>query len=143
MEAGVDYLGIAVVFFCHDGTGKYLLARRSENSRDEAGKWDPGGGKVEYGENIEDALRREVREEYRAKILDYKYLGYRDVHRNEGGLETHWLAHDFKVLIGRDVTNGEPHKHDRIDWFELSNLPSPLHSEFRRCLELYKIAFTV
>lgn len=138
MEPGVDYTGVAVVFFCHDGTGRYLLARRTVNSRDEAGKWDPGGGKVEYRENVEDALRREVGEEYDTRILDHKFLGYRDVHRNESGIKTHWIALDFKVLISDAVRNAEPDKHDRIDWFELSNLPSPLHSEFKRCLELYK-----
>jgi len=33
-----DYTGIGVVYFCHDGNGKSLMAKRSENTRDEHGR---------------------------------------------------------------------------------------------------------
>lgn len=36
---GVDHIGIACVFFCHDGNGKILLHRRSQFCRDEQGRW--------------------------------------------------------------------------------------------------------
>ena len=43
-------------------------------------------------------LTEEVKEEYSADVLDYEFLGYRDVHREHNGDKTHWLALDFKVL---------------------------------------------
>lgn len=41
MQKGVDYTGITVVFCCHDGQGRFVMAKRSNNSRDEAGKGFP------------------------------------------------------------------------------------------------------
>ncbi len=44
--------------------GKILLQRRSEKSDIEAGKWDASvAGHVQYGENLEEALKRECLEE--------------------------------------------------------------------------------
>lgn len=64
MRKGIDCIGVTVVFFCHDGKGNFVLSKRSKNTRDEQGRWDPGGGALEIHERIEDAIRREVREEY-------------------------------------------------------------------------------
>lgn len=43
--------------------GKFLIVRRSENARAEIGYWELPGGRLEFGETTEDALRRELREE--------------------------------------------------------------------------------
>ena len=139
MQKGVDYVGITVVYFCHDGKGNVLLSKRGKNSRDEHGTWDPGGGGVEFGDTIEDTLRKEIAEEYCTDILDYEFLGYRDILREHNGKKTHWIAIEFKVLVDREkVKNGDPHKFDAVEWFTLKNLPSPLHSQFPDFLEKYK-----
>lgn len=64
MKAGIDYIGITTPFYCNDGKGNFLLHKRSNNCRDEHGTWDMGGGKVELGEILEEAVLREVLEEY-------------------------------------------------------------------------------
>ena len=46
MEEGVEYIGVGVVFFCHDGEGNFILSKRTKNTRDEHGRWDPGGGAI-------------------------------------------------------------------------------------------------
>ena len=139
MKKGEDYTGITVVYLCHDGKGKILLNKRSKNCRDEHGCWDPGGGGLEHGETVEQALRKEINEEYCTDVLDYEFLGYRDVHRENNGKKTHWIALDFKVqVIPEKVKNGEPHKFDAVEWFTLEKLPQPLHSQFPIFLELYK-----
>ncbi|KKW19274.1 MAG: NUDIX hydrolase [Parcubacteria group bacterium GW2011_GWA2_51_10] len=139
MNVGEDYTGVSVIFFCHDGKGNVLLSKRSEKCRDEHGTWDPGAGRLEFGHTIEDTLRREILEEYGARVLDYEFLGYRDVHRTNDGRPTHWIALDFKVLIDPShVRNGEPEKFDALEWFSVNNLPAPLHSQFPAFLELYK-----
>jgi len=139
MKKGEDYTGVTIVYLCHDGKGNYLFNKRSNKCRDEHGAWDQGGGGLEFGDTVENTLKREIQEEYCTEVLAYDFLGYRDVHREHDGIRTHWVALDFKVLINREkVKNGEPEKFDEIGWFTLNNLPSPLHSQTPKFLDLYK-----
>ncbi len=139
-KKGLDYTGVCVVFWCHDGQGKYVFAKRSQNSRDERGCWDCGGGALEFNQTVEDALRTEILGEYCTTIRHIEFLGYRDVHREpEPGIKTHWIALDFKVEIDPLlVAIGEPHKLDEIGWFTIDNLPTPLHSTIQEHLRLYR-----
>ena len=140
MKKGIDYTGITVVFFCHDGDGEYLLAKRSNSCRDEHGRWDPGGGALEVGHSVEETLSKEILEEYGTNVIDFEFLGYRDVHREHNGEKTHWIALDFKVQVDRSkVKNNEPHKFDEIGWFKINELPQPLHSQMGRYLEKYRL----
>jgi 8-oxo-dGTP diphosphatase len=139
MKSGEDYIGVAVVYFCHDGQGNVVLSKRGANSRDEHGMWDPGGGALDFGESVGSALRREVLEEYCTDIIESEFLGMREVHREEGGTRSHWIALDYKVLVDpAKVKNGEPHKLDAVEWFRLDALPEPLHSQFPDFLERYR-----
>ncbi len=139
MKQGEDYIANSVVFYCHDGTGNFVMAKRSINTRDEHGTWDPGGGRIEFGDTAEATLRQEIRQEYCADVLELEFLGYRDVIRYHKGNKTHWISLDFKVLVDRSqVANGEPHKHDEIAWFRLDNLPSPRHSQMEYFVEKYR-----
>ena len=139
MKKGVDYTGVCVVFFCHDGAGRFVMAKRKQTTRDEHGRWDIGGGGMEFDATIDETIRTEIREEYRTEVLEIVFLGYRDVHREHEGRKTHWIALDYKVRVDpTKVGNGEPHKFDAVDWFTLDALPSPTHSQFPHFLELYK-----
>lgn len=139
MKKGLEYTGVCVVFFCHDGKGNYLLNKRSKNCRDEHGCWDPGGGGVEFGESVINTLKNEISQEYCAEVLEYEFLGYRDVHRIHEKQKTHWIALDFRVHIDRSqVRNGEPHKFDELKWFRLDSLPDTLHSQFAAALDAYR-----
>ena len=140
MKKGIDNIGVCVVFYCHDGKGNFLLNKRTKYCRDEHGKWDPGGGGVNFGEPILKALQREIKEEYCVDILEVEFLGVRDVHRvDEKDRKTHWLSIDYKVLVDRKkVKNGDPKKHDKIGWFTLDNLPKPIHSQLPDFIQKYK-----
>lgn len=139
MKRGEDYIAVGVVFFCHDGAGNVLLNKRGARCRDEQGRWDVGGGGVEWGETVEDALRKEIKEEYLAEVLSFEFLGFRDVHREHEGKKTHWVALDFKVLVDPiQAGNGEPEKFDEVRWFPWSMLPTPLHSQLPGALIKYK-----
>ena len=143
MNVGFDCVGVSIVYFCHDGQGKFVMAHRSQNARDEQNCWDIGGGKLEFDDTVEDTLRKEIREEYGADVLNYEFLGFRDVHRTNGGKPTHWVALDFKVQVDPNkVKIGEPHKFDRIDWFTLDALPDRMHSELPRIFKLYREKLT-
>jgi 8-oxo-dGTP diphosphatase len=139
MNKGVDFIGVTLVYFCHDGQGKFVMAKRSKQARDEQGRWDIGGGGLEFGETVEARLRQEIKEEYCTEVLTFNFLGFRDVHREFQGKPTHWIALDFKVLIDPTLVKiGEPHKFDEIGWFELGRMPDNLHSQLPNFLEKYK-----
>ncbi len=138
-KKGVDYTGVAIVYFCHDGNGNVILGKRSQNSRDEKGRWDIGGGGLDFGDTVEHTLRKEIKEEYCTDVLGFEFLGYRDVHREHEGKKTHWITLDFKVLVDKEkVKNGEPHKFEAVEWFTLENLPSPIHSQLPNFFKLYR-----
>lgn len=139
MKKGEDHTGVTIVFFCHDGRGNYFLAKRSANCRDEHGTWEPGAGGLEFGDSVEDTIRKEVREEYGTEVLSFEFLGYRDMHRTHEGRPTHWVALDFRVHIDAELAyNAEPHKFDDVGWFTLGNFPTPLHSQFPAFLKAYE-----
>ena len=139
MKKGEDFVGVAIVFFCHDGNGEFLMSLRSQNCRDEHGKWDPGGGGLEFGDTVEGTLRQEIKEECCTDILDYEFLGYRDIHREHDGKKTHWIGLDFLVHVDRSkVQNGEPHKFLELKWSKIDELPQPLHSQFPKFFEMYE-----
>jgi 8-oxo-dGTP diphosphatase len=130
MKKGIDYTGIAVCYFCHDGNGNFVMAKRNKNCRDEHDTWDIGGGALEFGDKIEERLKKEIKEEYCTDVIDYEFIGFDDVHRTHLGKKTHWIALNFKVLVDRrKVKIGEPHKFDDLQWVTLKNLPKKLHSE--------------
>ncbi len=140
MKKGIDCIGVTNVFFCHDGKGRVLCALRSDQCRDEHGTWDPGGGGIDFGERVDDALARELKEEYDVEPLHVEFLGFRDVHREINGVKTHWVAFDYKILIDPNrVKNLEPHKHVGLQWFTREEILDgrPLHSQFPVFLEKY------
>lgn len=132
---------VSCVFVCHDGAGRVLLARRSPGARDEPGTWDTGAGALEHGESLEEAVTREVREEYTAEPLTVETLGVRNILR--GTPTSHWVAVVFAVeLDPATVAIGEPHKFDALDWFAPDGLPHPRHSQLAETLALFRARMT-
>jgi len=139
MKKGEDYTGVTVSFYCHDGKGNYIFHKRSEKCRDEHRKWDCGGGGLKFNEKLNDAVNREVEEEFGTKPLDIKFMGVDEVFREHEGNPTHWIAFRYRVLVDREkVINNEPVKHEELIWCTLDNLPTPLHSQIPHELEEYK-----
>lgn len=138
---GIDHIGVSVVNFCHDNTGRFVMLKRGAKARDENGRWDLPAGGLEFGETVEGTIKKEIKEEICADVVSFEFLGFRDVHREHNGRPTHWIALDFKVLVNPEqVKIGEPHKFDEIKWFSLSDLPidSQMHSQLPLFLEKYK-----
>ena len=124
---------VSVVFVCHDGNGRILLARRSPGARDEPGSWDCGAGALEFAETFEQAVTREVTEEYATEPAEIELRGVRNVLRGD----SHWVAVVFRVRVDpAAVSIGEPHKFDALGWFGPDHLPAPLHSQLPATLEI-------
>jgi len=137
LRRGVDYIGVTVPFVVHDGKGNFLLQKRSDKCRDEQGSWDVGGGSMEFGEEWEEAVRREVMEELGVECQEVKFLSVFNAVRDNNGTPTHWIAlvHAAKVDPSKVFIN-DKEKIDEIGWFTMANLPSPLHSKMMKALVL-------
>jgi 8-oxo-dGTP diphosphatase len=134
---GIDYIGTGVSFVIHDGNGRVLLQKRGKQARDEQGRWDTGGGAIEFGESFEATLAREIREELGCDILGAEFLTVYDAHREHAGQPTHWVQVIYAVQVDpAAVIIGEPHKIDELGWFTNQTLPSPLHSQFHKSYDL-------
>ncbi|QLQ38462.2 NUDIX domain-containing protein [Micromonospora robiginosa] len=99
-----------------DDDGRIFVQRRSAERRLFPNCWDIAGGHVEPGEEIDDALRREVTEEtgwavshVLGLVGEYRYTGDDGVER----MET-----DFLVRVDGDLSRPrlEPTEHTEFRW---------------------------
>ncbi len=139
MLPGGDYIAVTVPFFCNDGKGDFVLHKRSRKCRDEKGCWDLGSGGLEFGETLEKAVLREVKEEYGAAGRIQEQLPAYSLIRRQGRDKTHWLVVPFMVGAGvRRAMMMEPEKATDIGVFRLGSFPRPLHTGARAALSRYK-----
>lgn len=136
---GVSFTGISTNFFCHDGRGNIFLTKRSNNTRDEHGNWDPGAGGLKHGQAVEESMRRELLEEYGVEPLNTDFIGYFDAFRETpDGQPTHWLVMCFAVKVDpQKIKINEPNMVDDSGWFTLDNLPSPMHSQIDKFMSIH------
>ena len=101
-----------------DKDGRCLLLRRSPQSKNNAGKWDLPGGKVDAGEAFDAALLREVREETGLEIELERLLGAAES-------ETPTPRVVYLILVGRHAAGRvllSP-EHDDCAWVAREELP--------------------
>lgn len=111
LRRGIDHIGVSASFVVHDGNGRILLQKRGTGARDENGRWDVGGGAIEFGESIDEAVQREIQEELCAEPTDIQFLTVYDAFRDLNGTQTHWVAIIHAVQVNPDeVKIGEPEK---------------------------------
>lgn len=102
--------------------GKLLLVRRRRAP--EAGHWNLPGGKVDFGERVEDAVRREIREEIGVEIELIRPLALVEM---IGLDDQHWISPTFLArIVSGEPRNLEPEKHEGLVWASLDDLPEPL-----------------
>jgi 8-oxo-dGTP diphosphatase len=108
--------------------GKILLGKRLGSHG--AGTWSPPGGRLEYGESIEDCARRELREETSLELGPVTLGPYtNDIFPEveQQYLTVFVVAYD---AVG-EPRNLEPHKCEGWGWFEWHELPAPLFAPMR------------
>jgi 8-oxo-dGTP pyrophosphatase MutT (NUDIX family) len=67
VEAEMDQFFFAQKAFIVDG-GKVLLVRKSASDPNQPGKWEVPGGRMDFGEEVDDHIKREVKEEVGVNI---------------------------------------------------------------------------
>lgn len=104
----------------HQNNCVLLVQRATEPFK---GWWGLPGGSVELGETLEEAVRREAREETGLDIAVNRYLGYRDaIQRDDSGqVRFHYVVHYFlataaagRLQAGDDAA--------RAEWIDMSSV---------------------
>jgi len=135
MKKGIDYIGVGVGGAIINEKEEILLFLR--NSDPEKGFWSIPGGSVEFGESVETALIRELREELGVEVEVIRLLGLANhIIKDES---SHWLSPEFQVkIISGTPQNMEKNKHAKMKWFSLENLPEKLAIPAVVAIEGYK-----
>lgn len=126
MKKGIDYIGVSAGAMIFNDKGELFLAKRSSKTTNQQGCWETPGGSLNFGETLEEAVKREMMEEYGVDIdLIEQFPAENELLTEE---KQHWLATTFLAKIKNRKTPKimEPHKCDAIGWFPLDNLPRPL-----------------
>ncbi|OUO51678.1 NTP pyrophosphohydrolase [Parabacteroides sp. An277] len=126
-EAG-NIIGRATRRECHNGSkrlhpvvhlhiynkeGDLLLQKRSQTKDIQPGKWDTAvGGHVDYGESIEEALRREAREELGIKSFEAEVMA-RYVFESDIEKE---LVHTYRTIYEGPFTLNKEELDDARFW---------------------------
>ncbi|MDO8626932.1 MAG: NUDIX domain-containing protein [Candidatus Diapherotrites archaeon] len=121
MKPGKDYIGVSAGFAIIDAEERLLLTKRSQNSGNEKGVWEFPGGKVHFGETLEQAIKREAFEELGVGIEILKVLGCFDHIIPEE--KQHWVANSFlcKIVSGTPKIM-EPEKCDGLKWQKIDEI---------------------
>ena len=125
MQPGRDYIGVGVGAMVFNKEGKVFLSQRGLESRNERGKWEFPGGKVDFGEKLTETIEREFLEEYGMVIKVQKLLAVDDhILPDEG---QHWVSPTYLAIhVSGEPKILEPHKCTAIGWFRMAELPKPL-----------------
>lgn len=99
--------------------GSYLAIRRSDSSRNNAGRWDLPGGKVDHGESFDQGLIREIHEETGLEIDLERPVGL--THSALPDRTVVYIVMEGRVAGGTLNLSGE---HGEVRWVPIADLPS-------------------
>jgi 8-oxo-dGTP diphosphatase len=121
--------------------GKVLLGKRHDDPEkassllNGAGTWTMPGGKLDFGERIEDGAKRELLEETSMDLISAKIICINQdmvegVHFITAGVYAEDFSGEPKVMEPDEITEWK--------WFDLDDLPTPLYFPSEKLLNNYK-----
>lgn len=123
----------AYLFLVKDS--RVLLLRRF-NTGYEDGNYSVPAGHVDQGESVSDCLLREVHEEIGVDIskedVELAHVMHRkETEKNDERLDLFFICRKW----GGKIKNMEPHKCDKLEWFEIEKLPRNTIPYIRNAIE--------
>jgi 8-oxo-dGTP diphosphatase len=140
MKPGTDYIGVGCgALIVNDNNEVLLIKRTGKSSGGLPGLWSRPGGTVEFGESIKEAIIREVKEELNVDIELFGQIQFFDDLRKKEQKTIHWVgAGCFAKIVGGELKNMEPEKHDDVKWFSIENIPNNLTDFTKIAIDEFK-----
>ena len=107
---------ITVVAALIKNNNKVLIAKRSTGDENVFGKWEFPGGKVEQNETEENAIEREIKEEFEMNIRAIKFITNNICQYPKKTVDLR--LYECKYLSG----NFKLHDHSEYAWIEIDKL---------------------
>lgn len=111
---------IPVVLAVIKNGNRFLLTKRIHSDKRFHDKWQLPGGELEFGEKLEDALSREIREELNVDIKVLRFLG-----NVFSPITDDWHGILFPFLCELKNQNAEitlDHEASEFGWFSLKDI---------------------
>lgn len=90
------------------------------------GFYFPVGGRIQFGENSVDALKREIKEELNIEVEDFEFAVYAENFFHERGQDFHEVSPYYRISLEEKFTpptqdvNGKPLV---FEWLKIKELP--------------------
>jgi 8-oxo-dGTP diphosphatase len=135
IKRGRDFIGVGVGAVIVDEHRQILLLLRRKAP--EIDHWTIPGGTVEFGETLEDAILRELREEIGVACIIDRLLGV--TNHILSAEQKHWVSPAFLVHITSGVPeNKEPAAHAEMQWYPIEGLPTKITLTTAKALDYYR-----
>jgi len=140
MKRWTDYIGVWCGTLIVNEKNEVLLLKRTDKTQWGGWwLWSRPWWTIEFGEHIEEAIKREVKEELDVEIELFGPRFYADDVRQEDGITKHrFTGGRFSRIIWWEVKNMEPEKHEAVQWFDINNLPSNINEYTKQSIEEFK-----
>lgn len=140
MKRWTDYIGLWCGTLIVNDKDEVLLLKRTDKTQWGGWwLWSRPWGAVEFGEPIEDAIKREIKEELNIEVELFGPRLYADDIREENGDTRHrFIGGRFSRIIWWEVKNMEPEKHAEVKRFHIDNLPANLNEYTRQAIVEFK-----
>lgn len=121
MKRWIDYIGVWTGAMIFNSQGKVLIAQRWIHAKNEVWMWDFPGGAVEFWEHCEDAIKREIREEFGIEIEVTELLTVvNHIIPQEG---QHWVWPTYIArYVSWDTSILEPDKISQFMWIDIEKI---------------------
>ena len=110
------YIGVDNIII--NDKGEILLNKRADTKKTFPGMWNLVSGDIEYGETVEEALKREAREEVGVEVEVIRFTGrYYDKKGRHPTKTVICLPHICRIVSGEPKIN-QPGEVSDIRWFK-------------------------
>ena len=133
MELKKEVIGIGCGAIIINEKNEVLLVKKPLSSIHDSGYWTRPGGEVNFGETIEEALKREVKNETGLDIEIVRFLDMNEIIDTENKI--HWIAFGYLAkMLSQDLSRNSTNE---MQWFSISDLPKELTTYTKASLETY------